>query len=73
MTTIDEKSVDILEVSEVSSGEAYSFITDGSYEARIEDLIQSLEDEEDIREGLKALADEEGTITWAQYQRRRVE
>ena len=27
-----------------------------------------LEDDEDIREGLKALADEEGTLTWAQYQ-----
>ena len=38
MTTIDEKSVDILEVSEVSSSEAYSFITDGSYEAKV-DLI----------------------------------
>ena len=35
--------------------------------------LEILEDEEDIREGLEALADEEGTITWEQYQRRRVE
>jgi len=41
---------------------------------RIGDLLGMLEeDEEDIREGLKALADEKGTITWAQYQRQRVE
>ena len=33
--------------------------------------LEILEDEEDIQEGLKALADEEGTITWEQYQRRR--
>ena len=32
-----------------------------------------LEDEEDVQEGLKALAKEEGTITWEQYQRQRVE
>lgn len=31
------------------------------------------EDDEDIWEGLKALADKEGTITWEQYQRQRVE
>ncbi len=35
--------------------------------------LEILEDEEDVREGLKALADEEGTITWEQYQRRRAE
>ena len=35
--------------------------------------IEILEDEEDIREGLKALADEEGTITWEEYQRQRTE
>jgi len=35
--------------------------------------LEILEDEEDISEGLKALADEEGTITWEQYQRRRKE
>jgi len=35
--------------------------------------IEILEDEEDIREGLKALADDEGTITWEQYQRQRKE
>ncbi len=27
-----------------------------------------IEDEEDIREGLKALAVKEGTVTWKQYQ-----
>jgi len=35
--------------------------------------LEILKDEEDISEGLKALADEEGTITWEQYQRRRKE
>ena len=35
--------------------------------------MEILEDEEDIREGLKALSDEEGTITWEQYQRQRRE
>ena len=35
--------------------------------------LEILEDEEDIREGLEALADEEGTITWEQYQRQRAE
>lgn len=30
--------------------------------------LEILEDEEDIREGLKVLADEAGTITWEQYQ-----
>ena len=35
--------------------------------------LEILEDEEDVREGLKALADEEGTITWEQYQRQRKE
>jgi len=29
--------------------------------------LEILEDEEDIREGLPALSDEEGTITWKQY------
>ncbi|MDP2662484.1 MAG: hypothetical protein Q8R28_17330 [Dehalococcoidia bacterium] len=33
--------------------------------------LEVLEDEEDIQEGLKALAEEEGTITWEAYQRRR--
>jgi len=42
--------------------------------ARIERLHEVLEeDEEDIREGLKALADEEGTVTWEQYQHQRAE
>ena len=29
--------------------------------------LEILEDEEDIREGLKALADDEGTIAWEDY------
>jgi len=33
--------------------------------------LEILEDEEDIREGLKALADKKGTISWDTYQRRR--
>ncbi len=33
--------------------------------------LEILEDEEDIHEGLKGLADEEGTVTWEQYQRQR--
>jgi len=33
--------------------------------------LEIIEDEEDIREGLKALADEKGTITWREYQRSR--
>ena len=35
--------------------------------------VEILEDEEDIREGLKALADEEGTVTWEQYQHKRID
>jgi len=35
--------------------------------------LEILEDEEDICEGLKALADEDGTVTWEQYQRQRAE
>ncbi len=35
--------------------------------------VEILEDEEDIREGLKALSGEEGTITWEQYQQHRRE
>ena len=34
-------------------------------------MLEVLEDEEDIREGLKSLADEEGTITWEEYQHQR--
>ena len=33
--------------------------------------LEILEDEEDIQQGLKALSEEEGTITWKQYQQRR--
>ena len=35
--------------------------------------LEILEDEEDIREWLKALSNEEGTITWREYQQRRRE
>jgi predicted DNA-binding protein len=35
--------------------------------------LEIIEDEEDIREGLKALSEEEGTITWQQYQQSRRE
>ena len=35
--------------------------------------LEILEDEEDIREGLKALAETEGTVTWEQYQKGRQE
>jgi len=35
--------------------------------------LEILEDDEDIREGLKTLSDEEGTITWEQYQESRQE
>lgn len=34
--------------------------------------IGMLEDEEDIREGLKALCDERDTVTWEEYQEERV-
>ena len=33
--------------------------------------LEILEDEEDIREGLKALVEEQGTITWREYQQMR--
>ena len=35
--------------------------------------LEIIEDEEDIRKGLKALADEKGMVTWEQYQRNRRE
>jgi hypothetical protein len=35
--------------------------------------LEILEDEQDVLEGLKALADETDTITWEQYQRQRKE
>jgi predicted DNA-binding protein len=35
--------------------------------------LEILEDEQDVSWGLPALADEEGTITWEQYQRQRKE
>ena len=35
--------------------------------------LEVLEDEEDIREGLEALADKKDTVTWEQYQPQRVE
>ncbi|MGM0366176.1 MAG: DUF6290 family protein [Actinomycetota bacterium] len=36
-----------------------------------EAVLEILEDEEDIREGLKDLADREGTISWAEYKKER--
>ena len=33
--------------------------------------LEILEDEEDVREGLRALRDERGTIPWEQYRRQR--
>jgi len=74
MTTINIR--DITEISEVTSDPTYiSTIStgDGGYETKIEDLLELLEDEEDVREGLKSLADEKGTITWEQYQLKRKE
>jgi predicted DNA-binding protein len=38
-----------------------------------EATLEILEDEEDIREGLKALADKKGIVTWETYRRRRKE
>ena len=38
-----------------------------------ERILEAREDAEDIREGLKALADDKGTITLEEYQRRRKE
>ena len=38
-----------------------------------EAAMEILEDEEDVREGLKALKEEEGTVTWEEYQRARRE
>ncbi|MDD4859829.1 MAG: hypothetical protein PHR56_06465 [Dehalococcoidales bacterium] len=38
-----------------------------------EGALEILEDEEDIREGLKILADESGTVTWEEYLGRRRE
>ena len=35
--------------------------------------LEILEDEEDIQEGLKALREEEGTMTWKQYREIRKE
>ena len=35
--------------------------------------LEILEDEEDIQEGLKAQSDEEGAMTWKQYQQLRQE
>ena len=35
--------------------------------------LEILEDEEDIRERMKALADEEGTISWDPYKESRLE
>ena len=36
-----------------------------------EAVLEMLEDEEDIREGLKALAEVEGTVTWEELKAKR--
>jgi len=36
-----------------------------------EAVLEMLEDEEDAREGMKALADKEGTVTWEEHERKR--
>jgi predicted DNA-binding protein len=33
--------------------------------------VEIIEDEEDVREGLKALSQEEGTVTWREYRQQR--
>jgi predicted DNA-binding protein len=33
--------------------------------------LEILEDEEDIKEGLRSLGDKKGTVSWEEYQRRR--
>jgi predicted DNA-binding protein len=33
--------------------------------------VEIIEDEEDVREGLKALSQEEGTVSWREYQQQR--
>ena len=33
--------------------------------------LEILEDEEDIRDGMKAMADKKGTVTWETYNKRR--
>lgn len=38
-----------------------------------EATLEVLEDAEDVQEGMVALADDEGTVTWEEYQRRRKE
>jgi len=76
MTAADSKPIDIMKISEATSDVTrISAISTGSggYEATIDELIEFMEDEEDIREGLKALAEGEDTITWEQYQRQRAE
>lgn len=36
-----------------------------------EAAMEILEDEEDVREGMKALGDAEGTVTWQEYRQQR--
>ncbi len=51
-----------------------AFVQRTSMAALLRDAaLRVLEDENDVREGLKALAGEDGTITWEQYQRQREE
>ena len=54
-------------------GEIGEINSDATYISAGKELIELIEDEEDIREGLIALADEEGTITWEQYQCQRAD
>ena len=49
-----------------------AFIRRTSMSSLIRDAaMEILEDEEDIREGLRALADGSGTVSWKDYQNRR--
>ena len=76
MTTADAEPTEIAKISEATSDATLVDIKPtrgGGYKATIDELIKFLEDEEDIREGLKALADEKGTVTWEQYRRKRAE
>ena len=49
-----------------------AFIRRTSMSSLIRDAaMEVIEDEEDIREGLRALADARGTVSWKDYQNRR--
>lgn len=57
MTTMDARTIDIAKISEISSGATYYFISDRSYEARIEDLILLSSEQTIISAGLETLED----------------